>query len=62
VWVIAPEDLVLAKLEWSEGTAELQLRDVRSILRLNDDLDRSYLERYAALLGIAERLEAIDAG
>ena len=62
VWMIAPEDLVLAKLEWSEGTAELQLRDVQSILRLNDDLDASYLDRYAAVLGISERLEAIRAG
>lgn len=62
IWVIAPEDLVLAKLEWSEGTAELQLRDARSILRLNDDLDASYLDRYAAVLGISERLEAIRAG
>jgi hypothetical protein len=62
IWVIAPEDLVLAKLEWSEGTAELQLRDVRSILRLTDDLDVPYLERYAAILGITERLEAVRAG
>jgi hypothetical protein len=62
VWVIAPEDLVLAKLEWSEGIAELQLRDVRSILRLNDDLDGPYLEHYAAILGIAQRLEAVRAG
>lgn len=53
---------MLAKLEWPEGTAELQLHDVRSILRLHADLDRSYLERYAALLGISERLEAIGAG
>jgi hypothetical protein len=62
IWMIAPEDLVLAKLEWSEGIAELQLRDVRSILRLNDDLDESYLDRYAAILGISERLEAVRAG
>ena len=62
IWVIAPEDLVLAKLEWSEGTAELQLRDVRSILRLNDDLDGSYLDRYAEILGISKRLEAMRAG
>jgi len=60
--VITAEDLILAKLEWSEGTSELQLRDVRSIIRLMHDLDWAYLERYAAVMGISERLQAIDAG
>jgi hypothetical protein len=59
VWVLTAEDLVLAKLEWSEGTSELQLRDVRSLLRLVDGLDWGYLERYAAVLGIGDRLEAV---
>ena len=62
VWNISPEDLVLAKLEWSEGTSELQLRDVRSVIRLVVDLDWPYLERYAALLGISDRLEAVRGG
>ena len=62
IWIISPEDLVIAKLEWSEGIAELQLRDVRSIIRLTDDLDWPYLERFAAGLGIADRLEAVRAG
>ncbi|MBA2373930.1 MAG: hypothetical protein H0V74_06995 [Chloroflexi bacterium] len=60
--MVTAEDLVLAKLEWSEGTSELQLRDVRSIFRLVDDLDWAYLERYAAILGIRERLEAERGG
>lgn len=59
--VITAEDLILAKLEWSEGTSELQLRDVRSVIRLMPDLDWAYLERYAAVMGIGERLQAIDA-
>ena len=62
IWVISVEDLVIAKLEWSEGTSELQLRDVRSIVRLVDGLDWAYLERYAAALGMRDRLEAIRAG
>lgn len=62
-WLIAPEDLVLAKLEWSDGGAsELQVRDVRSIFRLNSDLDRAYLDGYAALLGVTELMEAVRAG
>jgi hypothetical protein len=35
---------------------------VRSIVRLTDDLDWGYLERYAAGMGITDRLEAIRAG
>jgi hypothetical protein len=62
IWVISVEDLVVAKLEWSEGTSELQLRDVRSIVRLVEALDWAYVERYAAALGIGDRLEAIRGG
>jgi hypothetical protein len=62
IWVISVEDLVLAKLEWSEGTSELQIRDVRSIVRLVGDLDWPYLEQYAAALGIRDRLESIRGG
>jgi len=62
IWAISAEDLVLAKLEWSEGTSELQLRDVRSIVRLVDGLDWTYLERYAGALGIRDRLETIRGG
>lgn len=58
-WTLSPEDLVLAKLEWSAGISELQLRDVRSIIRLVANLDWSYLERQAAGLGIAHLLESV---
>ena len=60
-WIISPEDLVIAKLDWSGGTSELQLRDVRSIIRLVDNLDWSYLGQWAAMLGLADRLEAARA-
>ena len=62
IWVISAEDLILAKLDWSEGTSELQYRDVRSVVRLNDDLDWPYLEAYAARMGISDRLEAVRGG
>ena len=37
VWVAAIEDLILAKLMWSEGTSELQLRDCAILMRINRD-------------------------
>ena len=61
-WLLTAEDLILAKLEWSEGTSELQLRDVRSVIRLVNLLDWAYLERYAAILGMGDRLEAVRGG
>ncbi len=62
IWILTAEDLILAKLESSQGASELQLRDVRSIIRLVDDLDWAYLERYAAVLGIGGRLEDVRGG
>ena len=61
--VISAEDLVLAKLEWSDGgRSELQVRDCRSIIRIAPTLDWDYLERYGAMLGVGRLLEAIRGG
>jgi len=63
VWVSSPEDLILAKLEWSEGTSELQLRDCRMLLRMNaQDIDGEYLTRWARALGVSELLHAVSEG
>ena len=60
VWVCTLEDLVLAKLEWSDGTSELQLRDCRRLLALNRDcVDDPYLDRWASALGITDRLAGV---
>jgi hypothetical protein len=48
------EDLIIAKLEWSElGDSELQRRDIRELLEFGGDtLDRAYLERWIEDLGL----------
>ena len=62
VWVLALEDLVLAKLEWSGGISELQLRDCANLLRTNaSTLDWDYLERFAHVLGVDEILARLRA-
>lgn len=59
VWVSSLEDLVLAKLEWSEGVSELQLRDCAATIRMNRAvIDDAYLDRWAAALGVGSLLEA----
>lgn len=58
IWVASLEDLVVAKLEWSEGVSELQQRDCSQLLRLNaSTIDWPYLERAAAERGVTELLE-----
>lgn len=60
VWVAAVEDLVLAKLMWSEGTSELQMRDCAALIRINgEQLDWPYTERWANALGVTALLEQV---
>jgi hypothetical protein len=48
------EDLIIAKLEWSEiGDSELQRRDIRELLEMaGESLDREYLERWIGSLNL----------
>ena len=62
VWVLSLEDLLLAKLEWSAGVSELQLRDCANLLRTNaDTIDWTYLERFARVLGVTDLLDRVRA-
>ena len=57
--VVAPEDLILSKLDWARDTrSEIQLRDVRNLLDSVPDLDRSYVDQWVAVLGLGDVLEA----
>ena len=59
-WFISPEDLILAKLAWSDGGAsERQVRDAASIARLRPDLDWPHIDAYAGVLGVTELVERI---
>lgn len=58
-WFISPEDAILAKLRWMEaGAGELHRRDCIGIVRVQGArLDRDYLRRTAAELGLTGRLD-----
>ncbi len=57
MWLVSPEDLILSKLDWAKDSrSELQLRDVRGLLRAVPGLDEAYLERGADELGIPHLL------
>jgi predicted nucleotidyltransferase len=62
LWMVSPEDLILSKLVWAKDSrSELQLRDVRSVLRLQKaTLDRAYMERWATSLSVRSLLRELD--
>ena len=61
VFLPAPEDLILAKLEWYRAggeTSDRQWQDILGVLRRQGDrLDRAYLDRWAGVLGVASLLD-----
>ncbi len=58
---VTPEDILLAKLHWFRAggeVSEVQWRDIQGIVRSRaTTLDRDYLERSAAMLGITVLLK-----
>lgn len=55
LWVVTPEDLILSKLFWAkESLSELQLGDVRNLLRNLRDLDKDYLKKWVRDLGLED--------
>jgi hypothetical protein len=51
--LVAPEDLIISKLDWMrESLSEVQLSDVRNLLRSVPDLDRQYLAEWTERLGL----------
>jgi hypothetical protein len=55
--IATPEDTVLSKLEWARksGGSEKQLNDVAGVLAVQGKtLDRAYIERWAAELGVLD--------
>ncbi len=62
--IATAEDTILSKLEWARkaGGSERQLGDALGILRVcGDRLDRDYLERWVAALGVVDLWRALVA-
>ena len=58
-WFCTAEDIVLVKLEWYKKSGEVlerQLRDVQTVLMVQDPVDLDYLHRWADELGLSELL------
>jgi hypothetical protein len=54
IFIVAPEDLILSKLDWAkESRSQMQLDDVWNLLRSVQGLDTAYLNRWVDRLGLA---------
>jgi hypothetical protein len=52
-FIVGKEDLILSKLYWARDShSEMQMKDVRNLLRTG--YDAAYVERWAAVLGVAD--------
>ncbi len=60
-WFATPEDVILAKLEWSKlGESERQFLDALNVAKVQGEkLDRAYLERWAKELGVHDLLQRL---
>ena len=63
-WVATVEDTIIAKLEWARlGGSARQLEDVEALLRVTGDaLDRAYVDRWVAELGLQHEWRSAQAG
>jgi len=58
--VSSAEDILLAKLQWYQAGGEVsdrQWQDIAGIVAINPDLDRAYLQSWAARLGVEALLQ-----
>ena len=61
-YIVAPEDLILSKLEWAKDShSEIQLGDVRNLLAAVPQLDRDYLAVRVDRLGLREVYQKVMA-
>jgi len=60
MWVVAPEDLILSKLDWArESRSEVQFRDVRNVIVAQPSLDWPYMDAWADRLGVLDLLDEV---
>ena len=60
-FVVAPEDLIISKLDWARDTrSEVQIADVRNLLASVPNLDRDYLARWVERLGLDSLYRAVE--
>ena len=61
MWIVTPEDLVIAKLDWArESLSEIQLGDIRKLIKSISDLDWKYINDWIKKLDLKNIYEKLD--
>lgn len=61
LYLVAAEDLILSKLVWAKDSrSEVQLSDVRNLLKSAKRLNRRYLARWAKQLGVVSLYREVN--
>jgi len=61
VFIVSPEDLILSKLDWAkESRSQMQLDDVRNLLRSVQGLDVTYLNHWVDRLGLTTLYQEVS--
>ncbi|MEM9650886.1 MAG: DUF6036 family nucleotidyltransferase [Actinomycetota bacterium] len=59
VYVASAEDTMLSKLEWGKESASNRQFDDATAIAMVQEVDRNYLARWAAQLGVVDQLSAV---
>lgn len=63
IWVVAPEDLIISKLYWAKDSrSDLQLRDVKNLLKISSNLDQDYLTHWIDKLQLTDVYSGVKDG
>lgn len=63
IYFVSPEDLILSKLLWfREGESAKQHEDIESILKMQENLDWNYLEKWAIIHKTIDILNGLRKG
>jgi len=55
MWFISAEDLVISKLIWAKDShSEMQLKDVRNLIKTVDNLDLKYIDNWIRELDLEQ--------
>lgn len=60
IWLIAAEDLILAKMLWAKDSySEIQLNDVRGLIKTVKNLDWHYIDKWVPRLELEQLSEKV---
>lgn len=61
VQVVSAEDLILSKLQWAkDAESDLQLKDAGALIKSIKNIDRKYLDKWAASLELSPMLDQVS--